>query len=338
MPSDLLHEALTRHAALVNPPRGRGFGSPPLTSAFSQLALDSDPSSAIAAAMTQTDDDLIPVQTPAGSRTSSPAPSHASSRSTSPTRVSASLSRPRSGAGKPRRDKTKEVEKEKANKASRDPLNRLPNELSAKCFGYLELDDLLVCGSVCKRWKNSQTISCVLLFFSRCAAALRSNAADQSKTFRYLDYTWYNLLQSLTYTSTPAPLASTPSTAASALLLWTRRDSKIDWSARFASIYRRDDLDDPTNDGERDEDGLTMKEEREQKWEQENRSQQEEKVDKVAMRAYYKVSPPPAPCSVTVRMLTFYMMIQSLGNAKVKGKTGKGAERTWEGDGSGEYV
>lgn len=101
------------------------------------------------------------------------------------------------------------------------------------------------------------------------------------------DYTWYNLLQSITYTQAPAT-PSAPTTAASALLLWTRRDSKIDWSARFASVFRRDDLEDPEGD-DRDEDGLTMKEERELKWKEEKEGQEAEKVDKVAMRAYYKV-------------------------------------------------
>jgi hypothetical protein len=162
--SDLLQEALTRHAYSVttesdpslSPRRGR-FSPPSLAS----LSL-ADPDD---------DNDLIPVQTPFASRQSSPAPSHPPSRSASPTRSSpssanssSSLSRPRSGAGKPRRDKTLERGKEKANKESRDPLIRLPNELNALWLAELTRDDLLICGGVCKRWKSSQTISMLLLF------------------------------------------------------------------------------------------------------------------------------------------------------------------------------
>lgn len=105
-----------------------------------------------------------------------------------------------------------------------------------------------------------------------------------------LDYTWYNLLQMLTYEPSAAPLTpSAPTSSAAALLLWTRRDSKIDWAARFASVFRRDDLEDPEGD-DRDEEGMTMKERREEKWKVENDQEQETKMDKVAMRLWYKVS------------------------------------------------
>lgn len=53
---------------------------------------------------------------------------------------------------------------------------------------------------------------------------------------------------------------------------------------------RRDDLE--TKEADVDENGLTMKEERELKWAQENEEEEMAGVDKVAMRAYYKVRAP----------------------------------------------
>ena len=79
---------------------------------------------------------------------------------------------------------------------------------------------------------------------------------------------------------------------------WLRSESKEDWAARFASINRRDDLED--RDLTRDEDGLTQKEEREAKWAEENDQAEAMGMDKVQMRQYYKVShltrvPLPSP-------------------------------------------
>lgn len=176
-PSDLLHEALTRATLQTidpqQPPplvqtRGR-FGSP-LPDSLSNLSLDpTGPAQVLA------DDDMIPVQTPAPSAPTSPAasatPSRNSSRSTSPSRFSAlppaltsgKLERPRSGAGKPRRDKTLEKSNSKTNSLKeanmKDPLNKLPHELSARVFSELGVDDLLVCGRVSKRWKSSSILS-----------------------------------------------------------------------------------------------------------------------------------------------------------------------------------
>lgn len=132
--SDLLHSALNRAAfqavSPTVPERGR----------FSALSLEDD-------------SDLIPVETPINSPPASVASSRNSSRSSSPTR------RSRSGAGKPRRDKTAEKAKEQANRESRDPLVRLENVVSERIFRELGVDDLLACGAVCKRWRGSHTIS-----------------------------------------------------------------------------------------------------------------------------------------------------------------------------------
>lgn len=114
-------------------------------------------------------------------------------------------------------------------------------------------------------------------------------------------------MQAITYHSP----ASKPYAASSSLPTWRRGDSKVDWAARYASINRRDDIERGPSD--EDENGLTMKEEREAKWREENELAEDEAGDKGVMRAYYK----------------------SLGNSKVKGKSGKGMARTWEEDGMG---
>ena len=127
--SDLLHEALNRHA--------RGSTEPPNVK---DLSLS--------------DDDEIEVRTPvpstpSGSGQSTPS----SSRSSSPSRKG------KGGAGKPRRDKTKEREKAEQNKRTMDPLVKFPGRVNGRIFGDLGVDDLLTCGLVCKKWRASQTIS-----------------------------------------------------------------------------------------------------------------------------------------------------------------------------------
>lgn len=80
---------------------------------------------------------------------------------------------------------------------------------------------------------------------------------------------------------------SKPYAASSSLPTWRRGDSKVDWAARFASIHRRDDLEKGPSD--EDDEGRTMKEEREEKWREENELAEEEAGDKGVMRKYYKV-------------------------------------------------
>lgn len=250
--SDLLHEALNRHA--------RETTSPPLH----------------ALSLSDNDDDEIPVRTPLpsspNSGASTPSGSATSSRSSSPSRRKGG-----GGAGKPRRDKTKEREKAELNKRTMDPLIKFPGEVSGRIYGELGVDDLLRCGLVCKKWRASQTISQSLL--------LGSHPARADHLQRTTDYTWYLLLQSLTYVE---PSQRKPAySATNGLPTWLRSESKEDWAARFASIHRRDDLEE--RDPERDEDGLTMKEERELKWVEENEEAEMAGMDKGQMRAYYKV-------------------------------------------------
>ncbi|BGP18636.1 hypothetical protein JCM10213_004186 [Rhodosporidiobolus nylandii] len=230
------------------------------------------------------DDEEVEVRTPRASEPPSVASSVASSRSASPTRSSGGGGGKRKGgAGKPRRDKTKEKERAEANKNPLDPFLRFPGEVLGRVLGELGADDLLSVGLVCKRWRRSQT----------------------------LNYTWYLLLQSLTYVS-PEERKQQYSES-NGLPTWRASEAKEDWAARFANIFRRDDIDE--RDLERDENGLTQKEERELKWAEEN-EEAEGPIDKVAMREYYK----------------------SLRNKKVKGKTWKGGIRTIEGDGLGDIA
>ncbi|GEM10464.1 F-box domain, cyclin-like domain containing protein [Rhodotorula toruloides] len=231
------------------------------------------------------DDEQIEVCTPVPSNAGSVASTPASSRSASPTRVGAGSKR-RGGAGKPRRDKTKEREKAEAMKNPLDPFLRFPNVVVGRILGELNANDLLAVGLVCKRWRRSQT----------------------------LNYTWYLLLQSFTYV---APEDRGRSYAeGDGVPTWRKGDASQDWAAHFASIFRRDDLDQGVEEADVDENGLTLKEERELKWKEENEGNEMAGMDKVAMREYYK----------------------SLRNKKVKGKSGKGAVRTIEGDGLGDIA
>lgn len=133
-PQDLLHDALRRATS-----RSRTATSPP---ALDSLKLE--------------EDSLIDVATPApSSPASSVASTPAGSRSSSPSRAG----RKSGGAGKPRRDKTKEKQKAEANKNPLDPINRFPGEVNGRIFGELMAPDLLACGLVCKRWRRSQTLS-----------------------------------------------------------------------------------------------------------------------------------------------------------------------------------
>lgn len=67
-------------------------------------------------------------------------------------------------------------------------------------------------------------------------------------------------------------------------------DSKEDWAARFAAIHRVEEAESDEEEEGVDEEGVTMREEREAKWKEENEGREMEAGDKVAMRAYYKVS------------------------------------------------
>lgn len=176
-PPDLLHSALNRAAQQAAESEGaafpRGRLSPPSIESLS-LAADSPSPSLLSPTSTSTnasatttsaesEDDLIAVLTPFATPLSTPSVSRNTSRSSSPTRRAGSTKG--SGAGKPRRDKSKELAKAQANKlgadgtGSRDPLARLENTLSGRIFQELGSEDLLACGAVCRKWRNSQTLS-----------------------------------------------------------------------------------------------------------------------------------------------------------------------------------
>ncbi|GAA5869161.1 hypothetical protein JCM3774_003968 [Rhodotorula dairenensis] len=235
-------------------------------------------------ALSSSDDEneLVEVKTPmtmsvAGSVDSTPA----SSRSASPSRAG----RKKGGAGKPRRDKAKEREKADQMRNPIDPFLRFPGTVLGRVLGDLGVRDLQNVGLVCKRWRRSQT----------------------------LNYTWYLLLESFTYedpTERRRKYADSDGTPT-----WRKGDAQQDWAQRFANVFSHDVSE--TVESDHDENGLTMKEERELKWKEENEASEMQGMDKLAMREFYK----------------------GLRNKKVKGKYGnKGAVRTIEGDGLGDVV
>jgi len=126
---------------------------------------------------------------------------------------------------------------------------------------------------------NSQSVSPPLFFIN--PPSLFFDSPSSLST----DYTWYLLLQALTWTEPQDRKASYAES--NGLPKWRASDAKEDWAEHFANIMRRDDTE--TKEADVDEDGLTMKEERELKWAEENQEELEG-MDKVAMRAYYKVS------------------------------------------------
>ncbi|KWU45864.1 hypothetical protein RHOSPDRAFT_32337 [Rhodotorula sp. JG-1b] len=232
------------------------------------------------------ENELVEVKTPmtmsvAGSVDSTPA----SSRSASPSRAGGGGGGKRKGgAGKPRRDKAKEREKAEQMRNPVDPFLRFPGPVLGRILGDFDVRDLQNVGLVCKRWRRSQT----------------------------LNYTWYLLLESFTYedpTERRRKYADSDGTPT-----WRKGDAQQDWAQRFANVFSHDVAD--TVESDHDENGLTMKEERELKWKEENEASEMQGMDKVAMREFYK----------------------GLRNKKVKGKYGKGSVRTIEGDGLGDVV
>ncbi|KEI42710.1 uncharacterized protein L969DRAFT_84584 [Mixia osmundae IAM 14324] len=229
---DLLQEALTRAAeqhAHLSPPQSAHAR---LSDHRSDAGVHSDE-----------DDTVTPLHSRAVSRTGTPRAgtprggSRAGSRSGSPTRSSSARKRQQERAKK---------------ESSLDPLLRFKHELSLKIFGQLEIEDLLTCRQVSKKWKASQT----------------------------LNYCWYIECNDSTYIDPDEK----PS--------WTRKDAKQDWAARYRSIHRRDDLDyadarDAEYERARAEGYLTPKEQREAKWAEES-DQLTAGVDKLAMREHYK--------------------------------------------------
>ncbi|BGP57150.1 hypothetical protein JCM8202_005412 [Rhodotorula sphaerocarpa] len=229
------------------------------------------------------ENELVEVRTPmtasiAGSVESTPA----SSRSASPSRAGGG--KRKGGAGKPRRDKAKEREKADQMRNPIDPFLRFPGEVLGRVLGELDVRDLQSVGLVCKRWRRSQT----------------------------LNYTWFLLLESYTFEN-PADRRRKYADS-NGVPTWRKGDAQQDWAQRFANVFAHDASE--TVESDHDENGLTLKEERELKWKEENEASEMDGMDKNAMREYYK----------------------GLKNKKVKGKYGKGAIRTVEGDGLGDVA
>ena len=178
-PPDLLQSALKRaalQAAESENPSPRARASPPT---LDSLSLSSSSTGQASTSTGQppgshsqkesfpieSEDDLIAVLTPSATPFGTPTASRNTSRSSSPTRRSSSNKLGGGGAGKPRRDKSKELAKSQANKlgadgtGSRDPLVKFEREVTGRIFGGLGSEDLLACGGVCKKWRGSQTLS-----------------------------------------------------------------------------------------------------------------------------------------------------------------------------------
>ncbi|KAG0663551.1 hypothetical protein C6P46_002447 [Rhodotorula mucilaginosa] len=291
MSHDLLHAALNRHASQIRGPDGELLSPRSLD----RLALSSDD-----------ENELVEVKTPmtmsvAGSVDSTPA----SSRSASPSRAGGGGGKRKGGAGKPRRDKAKEREKAEQMRNPVDPFLRFPGPVLGRILGDFDVRDLQNVGLVCKRWRRSQTL--------RSAPQGRCGYVDpRADTAALTDYTWYLLLESFTYedpTERRRKYADSDGTPT-----WRKGDAQQDWAQRFANVFSHDVSE--TVESDHDENGLTMKEERELKWKEENEASEMQGMDKVAMREFYK----------------------GLRNKKVKGKYGKGSVRTIEGDGLGDVV
>lgn len=102
------------------------------------------------------------------------------------------------------------------------------------------------------------------------------------------DYSWYLLLDDYTYTSPSDRRRKYAET--NGVPTWRSSEASQDWAAHFASIFRRDDVEE-REPQDTDENGLTMKEERELKWKEENEASELAGMDKNAMREFYKVRP-----------------------------------------------
>lgn len=324
MSYDLLHTALHRHASQLRSPDGEPL-SPPLVDRLALSGSDDE-------------NELVEVRTPmtasiAGSVESTPA----SSRSASPSRAGGG--KRKGGAGKPRRDKAKEREKADQMRNPIDPFLRFPGEVLGRVLGELDVRDLQSVGLVCKRWRRSQTLS-------ESAARLPSTPHDVRRTDGRIrtdsrrqplpDYTWFLLLESYTFEN-PADRRRKYADS-NGVPTWRKGDAQQDWAQRFANVFAHDASE--TVESDHDENGLTLKEERELKWKEENEASEMDGMDKNAMREYYKVRLLRWCYGKRSRLMNTFPAppAQGLKNKKVKGKYGKGAIRTVEGDGLGDVA
>ncbi|POW22848.1 hypothetical protein PSHT_00768 [Puccinia striiformis] len=152
----------------------------------------------------------------------------------------------------------------KAKLDSKDPLRRLPIDVSVRiftlvglgadgCGGHLDgntfsaVKDLLNCALVCQKWRSSSVIN----------------------------YVWYKLAHQTTYHTSIKDEFQAPT--------WTRKDSRTNWSQQYKQINQST----PNQDSaviEEEEEGPSQKELREAQWE----AQEDEKISKSDARAFYK--------------------------------------------------
>ncbi|KAG0146504.1 hypothetical protein CROQUDRAFT_657319 [Cronartium quercuum f. sp. fusiforme G11] len=226
--------------------------------------------------------DSPPFVTPASSRPCSPSkPSHQSSSPSNP-------SRPNSRVGL----RAKREAAAKAKASSSDPLLRFPNPINVRIFELVGLGsdgtggsagdifsgvrDLMACGLVCQKWRTSATIN----------------------------FVWFKLCSATSYESSLVKVFEPPT--------WTRKDSKVDWSARYRIKNRiPDQTSHPDFELTSGPETLTANELKHQQWQQEEEERDGKFSNKLEARAFYK----------------------ELGGRKLKNKTGKslGTDRTgWD--------
>jgi hypothetical protein len=176
------------------------------------------------------------------------------------------------------------LQDENDKKYSLDPLKRFENAVSSRIFKELDVVALARCARVSKAWRRSATISgCLSSVFTEMMQA--SNVSVP-----LADWAWYMRFQERRQ---EGPLTTEP--------VWTRRESKENWSQRYRSAFTLGglqyqtayemELEKARSDGYR-----TPKEQREEKWAAEasgagSGSLNEAMAglsDKVAAREFYK--------------------------------------------------
>lgn len=198
------------------------------------------------------DSTITTVHTPIHPRSPQPGCTPIGSRSTSPTfsNQSSNLS-PNSSPKKNRSNnrvglKAKRAAAAKLKASSFDPLLRFPQQISIRIFELIGLGvdgsggsegdifsgvrDLMNCGLVCQKWKDSATIN----------------------------FVWFKLYSSTGY-SLPEEAFATAT--------WTRKDSKIDWSSRYRLKHRV--IDETIHEDVDQTEVMTPNQLRQQQWEEE---------------------------------------------------------------------
>ncbi|TFK18798.1 hypothetical protein FA15DRAFT_675031 [Coprinopsis marcescibilis] len=135
--------------------------------------------------------------------------------------------------------------------AQRDPLRRLPTEISQRIFSQLSTPDLVVCSRVSKKWNRSQT----------------------------LNYVWFQYYRKENFHDESLPPGK-----------WTKRESKQNWRTVYGktvkereptTFSRASKQTSPLQSGQQ-----TPRERKEEQWKQE--AQASSRPGKVEMREMYK--------------------------------------------------